>query len=205
MLEFLALGLGLGLAAGLSPGPLIAMVVAQSLRHGTAEGLKIAVAPLLTDLPIVALALVADAMLATSKPILGWSSLGGAVFVCYIGIETMLGKPPDPDAPQEAPNSWLRGAAVNALSPHPYLFWILVGAPTLIKAWGQGPSAAAGFLAGFYLCLVGSKALIAIVVGRSAGFLRGRLYRATLYLLGALLIVFAFVLTFEGLALLHGG
>jgi len=34
----------------------VALVLAQSIRFGTREGLKVAAAPLLTDLPIVVLA-----------------------------------------------------------------------------------------------------------------------------------------------------
>ena len=33
-----------------------------------------------------------------------------------------------------------RGAMVNALSPHPWLFWATVGGPTLIAAYNQAPS-----------------------------------------------------------------
>jgi threonine/homoserine/homoserine lactone efflux protein len=91
---------------------------------------------------------------------------------------------------------------VNALSPHPYLFWITVGAPTLIRAWREGPVAAAAFLAGFYACLVGAKMLVAVVAGRSGGRLRGGAYRAVMVVLGALLLVFAVRLAAEGIRLL---
>jgi threonine/homoserine/homoserine lactone efflux protein len=203
--EFLALGMGLGLTAGLTPGPLLALVVAQTLRHGTREGLKTALAPLITDLPIVVLVIVAIAFLSRSQVVVGWISMAGAVFVAYLGIDTIRSRPPDPDLPQQPAKSWFRGAAVNALSPHPYLFWFRVGGPILLRARDEGPAEAAAFILGFYGCLIGSKALSAVLVGRSTGFLRGRAYRAVLALLGAALIAFAFVLTFEGLALVRGG
>jgi threonine/homoserine/homoserine lactone efflux protein len=91
---------------------------------------------------------------------------------------------------------------VNALSPHPYLFWVAVGAPTLILAWGAGPLAAVAFLAGFYACLVGSKMLLAVIAGRPGGRLRGGAYRAVMVVLGALLLLFAVRLAVEGLRLL---
>jgi threonine/homoserine/homoserine lactone efflux protein len=52
MIAAVATGLVLGLSCGLAPGPLMALVLAQSLRHGAREGCKIALAPLLTDMPI---------------------------------------------------------------------------------------------------------------------------------------------------------
>ena len=197
------MGAVLGLAAGLSPGPLLALVLAQSIRFGTREGLKVAAAPLLTDLPIVVLATALVAVAAgTAGWILGAISLAGAVFVAYLGIESIRTTGVQAGRPDEAPRSWARGALVNALSPHPYLFWVAVGAPTLIQAWEEGPLAAAAFLAGFYACLVGSKMLLAVIAGRSGGRLRGGAYRAVMVVLGALLLLFAVRLAVEGLRLL---
>ena len=203
MLELLATGMILGLAAGFAPGPLLALILAQSIRFGTREGLKVSAAPLLTDLPIVALATALVAAAAgTAGGILGAISLAGAVFVAYLGVESIRTTGVEASRPEEAPRSWSRGALVNALSPHPYLFWITVGAPTLIRAWREGPVAAAAFLAGFYACLVGAKMLVAVVAGRSGGRLRGGAYRAVMVVLGALLLVFAVRLAAEGLRLL---
>lgn len=203
MLELLATGMVLGLAAGFAPGPLLALILAQSIRYGTREGLKVAAAPLLTDVPIVALstALVAAAV-GTAGGLLGAVSLAGAAFVAYLGIESIRTTGVQAGRPDEAPRSWARGALVNALSPHPYLFWITVGAPTLIRAWREGPLAAAAFLAGFYACLVGAKMLLAVIAGRSGGRLRGGAYRAVMAVLGGLLLIFAVRLGAEGLRLL---
>ena len=49
---------------GLAPGPLLALVLAQTLRHGPREGCKIALTPLVTDAPIIALSLALAATLA---------------------------------------------------------------------------------------------------------------------------------------------
>jgi threonine/homoserine/homoserine lactone efflux protein len=196
-------GMVLGLAAGFAPGPLLALILAQAIRYGTREGLKVAAAPLLTDVPIVAAATVLVAAAAgAAGGLLGAISLGGALFVGYLGIESMRTTGVQAGRPDDAPRSWLRGALVNALSPHPYLFWITVGAPTLIRAWGLGPLAAAAFLGGFYACLVGAKMLIAVIAGRSGGRLRGGAYRAVMAILGGLLLIFAVRLAIEGLRLL---
>jgi threonine/homoserine/homoserine lactone efflux protein len=203
VLEFLATGAVLGLAAGFAPGPLMALVLAQSLRFGTREGQKVAVAPLITDIPIVILAtaLVAAAADAAAG-LLGAISLAGAVFVAYLGIESIRTTGVEAGRPDESPRSWTRGAAVNALSPHPYLFWVTVGAPVLIRAWTADPPAAVAFLVGFYASLVGAKLLLAVVAGRSGGHLRGGAYRAVMAVLGGLLLLFAVRLAIEGIRLL---
>ena len=203
MLEYLATGVVLGLAAGFAPGPLLALILAQSIRFGTREGLKVAAAPLLTDLPIIILATaLVGAAAATAGGLLGAISLAGAAFVGYLGIESIRTTGVQAGRPDEAPRSWARGALVNALSPHPYIFWVTVGAPILIRAWADGPLAAAAFLVGFYACLVGAKMLLAVIAGRSGGRLRGGAYRAVMVVLGALLLLFAVRLAGEGLRLL---
>ena len=203
MLEYLATGVVLGLAAGFAPGPLLALVLAQSIRFGTREGLKVAAAPLITDVPIVILAtaLVVAAAEAAGG-LLGAISLAGAAFVTYLGIESIRATGVQAGRPDEAPRSWARGALVNALSPHPYIFWVTVGAPILIRAWADGLVAAAAFLVGFYACLVGAKMLLAVIAGRSGGRLRGRGYRTVMVSLGVLLLFFALRLAVEGLRLL---
>jgi len=57
-------GAALGLSAGLSPGPLLALVIVQTLTYSVREGVKVAAAPLVTDLPIVLAALALTAGLA---------------------------------------------------------------------------------------------------------------------------------------------
>ena len=54
MVSFLLAGTALGLSAGFAPGPLLAMVISHTVRYGLTEGMKLATAPLITDLPIVA-------------------------------------------------------------------------------------------------------------------------------------------------------
>ena len=56
LLAAIGTGGALGLSAGVSPGPLTTLLIGESLRHGRAAGLRIACVPLLSDLPVVLLA-----------------------------------------------------------------------------------------------------------------------------------------------------
>ena len=47
------------------------------------------------------------------------------------------------------------------------------------------------FILGFYVCLVGSKVLVAIVVGKSRRFLRSTHYIYVIRFLGIVLLIFA--------------
>ena len=91
---------------------------------------------------------------------------------------------------------------MNALNPNPYLFWLTVGGPTMIGAGRKDPWSAAAFVAGFYLCLVGSKVILALLVGKSRPLWKGNAYKYLMRVLGTLLLIFAFLLFRDGLRLL---
>lgn len=201
MFETLAAGAVLGLSAGLSPGPLLALVVAQSLRHGMGEGAKVALSPLITDLPIIAVSLLVLSQVQGHAWLLGAVSLAGAVFVGKLGLNSLATPRLELDPASVAPRSLRQGVVVNLLSPHPYLFWITVGAPTMLKGYEKSPLAAAGFLALFYVALVGAKLLVAVLSGASRRLLAGPAYAWTMRLLGVLLLVFAALLVRDGLRL----
>lgn len=158
-MDAVALGLALGLGAGLAPGPLLALMVAATLDRGFAAGARVAIAPLLSDAPIVALcALVLQGL---PDEVLAGLSLAGAVFVAFLAYDALRGAEASPSA---AAGDLRRGVLVNVLSPHPWLFWITVGGPLLVGAAESSVATAAGFLAAFYGLLVGCKVAIAAVV-----------------------------------------
>ncbi len=185
----LVLGITLGFGAGISPGPLLTLVITTTLERGFGAGLRVALAPMLTDVPIVALVLLTLNML-PSWALMGLSVAGG-LFVIYLGVETWRSAPAATlSAQTDAPGRqdlW-RGALVNLLSPHPWLFWIGVGGPLLLAAWGHSLWHGLAFLLGFYGLLIGSKIVLAWAVGRGRTRLGTRWFRRLLYGGGALLI-----------------
>ena len=199
MLTALASGVLLGFSAGLSPGPMLALVLAQTLRHGSREGCKIALTPLVTDAPIILVALALASKLSELRSLLGIVSIAGAMFVLYLAWESYGPVRQEAEAPAERPRSWFKGIATNLLNPHPWLFWLTVGAAILAKAMAQGWLVAAAFLFGFYLLLVGSKVMVALLAGRSRHLLAGRPYRVAMRVLAVMLALFALLLFREGL------
>ncbi len=180
-------GILLGLAAGVAPGPLLTLVVSQTLRFGTAEGLKVALAPLLTDLPIVLVSVLLLSRLSDFGKILGVISLTGALYLGFLALEALRAAPVEADFSEANPKSWRRGALVNFLNPHPYLFWMTVGGPLILKGMQKDPVSPLLFVAGFYILLVGSKLFLAVVIGRYRGFLSSRAYMFVLRGLGLVL------------------
>ena len=198
-------GAGLGLSAGLSPGPLLALVIAQTLAYSVREGVKIAAA-LLSDTPIVLAALALTGLLAGRPLPLGLLTLCGAAYLGWCGVESLRFRPgADGDGQDARPRSVRKGVLANFLNPSPYLFWGGVGAPLLTRYWTAGGGAALAFLAGFYACLVGAKVLVAWISGRVGPVVGGPAYRTVMRLLGVGLVAYAGWFAWEGWTLIAGG
>jgi threonine/homoserine/homoserine lactone efflux protein len=202
MINFLTIGTILGLSAGFAPGPLLTLVISETLQHDVKSGVKVALAPIITDLPIVILTLFILAKLSNFHNILGIISLIGGFFILFMGYESICTKGVELNFQKTKPKSLTKGILVNFLSPHPYLFWLSVGAPTMTKAMNQSIISTLAFIFSFWGLLVGSKILLAIMVGKSKSFLVGNAYIYTMRFLGLVLCVLAFVLFRDGLKLL---
>lgn len=202
MVHFLGVGLLLGLSAGLAPGPLLTLVIAETLQKDVGAGIRVALAPLVSDLPIILVSVYALSAMSDFNWVLGIISIVGGCVVFHMGMGSIRTKGVETEREAGADNALAKGVMVNVLSPHPYLFWVSVGAPTVYKAMDVNMGAAAMFILGFYILLVGSKVGLAVAAGRSRNLLKGRAYVYTMRGLGAALCLLALFLFKDGLSLL---
>ncbi len=202
-LPILFAGLTLGLSAGLAPGPLTALVLSESVRHGRGAGIRVSLAPLVTDAPIVAVALLLISRISNTALVSGAISFLGAAFVAWLAWEGWRAAPVEAVLPAVPAQSLRKGVITNFLNPHPYLYWLTVGAPTTVRlAKESGIVAAIGFVSAFYFGLVGTKIVMAVFAGQSRQWLSGRGYRIVNRVLAMLLLVFALVLVRDGIRFL---
>jgi threonine/homoserine/homoserine lactone efflux protein len=202
MIEYLGKGTLLGLAAGFAPGPLLVLVISETLRHSIKDGIKVSAAPLLTDVPILLISLFILAKLSAMNVLLGVISMCGGLFILYLGYEGLRLKGVQVEVTEPGSNSLRKGILTNALNPHPYVFYMTVGGPIFLRALDQGMVSAASFFCSFLLFLVGSKVGLALLTERSRSFLRGPVYLWIMRGLGLCLILFSLTLLREGLKLL---
>ncbi len=203
MTDFITTGIVLGLSAGLAPGPLLTLVISETLRHDIRAGIRVAVSPIFTDLPIIILTLAVLSQLSGFHNILGIISLIGGCVILFMGYESMNPKSSESDLSETEPKSLIKGILANALSPHPYLFWFSVGGPIMNRAMNLNMAAPFAFIASFYILLIGSKILLAVLVGKSKSFLNGSLYLYSMRLLGLALCILSLLLFRDGLKLLE--
>jgi threonine/homoserine/homoserine lactone efflux protein len=168
MAAYLILGMTYAFAAAAQPGPLQTYLISRTLTDGFRRAAPGALAPLLSDPPIIVLVLVVlSRMPAWLIPAL--QALGG-VFVMYLAVgayrtwrsfDAGRSRPQNPGR-----QTLLRGALINLLNPAPYLSWSLVMGPLLIQGWREAPSNGLALLAGFYAVLIlGNLAILALFSG----------------------------------------
>ncbi|MCX6259219.1 MAG: LysE family transporter, partial [Bacteroidia bacterium] len=121
---FLTMGAVFGLTAGISPGPLLTLVITETLRHNRKEGIKIAITPLITDLPIILVAYFIFSGISQSNFLLSLISFLGGIYFAYLGYETITAKGLDLEEQKKKPQSLKKGITANFLNPNPYVFWL---------------------------------------------------------------------------------
>lgn len=160
MLGYLVSGLSLGFYAAVTPGPLQAFLLSQTLKNGWKRTLPASLAPLLSDLPIVTLVL----LVLTQTPdwFLNALQIIGGFFIFYLGWNALSAVRAEASTtPVEAESirqGVFKAALMNFISPNPYIFWSLIAGPIFLEGWRQAPVLGASFVLGFYGTLVGGFA-----------------------------------------------
>lgn len=159
MIAYLLQGLILGFPAAAQPGSMQAYLLAQTLKNGWRQTLPLALAPLISDPPIVLLMLL---LLTYTPPLfLAILQIMGGCFLLYLawgawkGMKTAVSIAPPPDSAQKG---LFKAALLNALNPNPYIFWATIAGPILLTALRESVWHGAAFLLGFYATLVGGFA-----------------------------------------------
>lgn len=197
MLEHFLLGLTLGLPAALQPGPLQTYLFSQTLRYGSRRTLPAALAPLLSDGPIILIVLL---LLSQVPPaFLRFLQLAGGLFLFQLAWRTLASPPSDPvvERAEAASQSIVEATVLNLLNPNPYIFWTTVAGPIVIGAWRDSPVHALVFGLGFYGLLVGGMAGLILFFGMVER-LDVRLRRGLSVVSAAALLLFGFYLLYQG-------
>lgn len=171
--ETILAGLLLGFAAAAQPGPFQTYLITQAVLHGYRKSWIAAFAPLLSDGPVILLALF---ML---NQIPEWLqrglNLAGGAFILYLAWGAFkewknFSETKTPDTPNKS-QGLIKAAFMNLLSPMPFLYWSLVAGPILRAGLQVSVLNGTAFLLSFYAILIGGlSAIMAIFsVTRRAG------------------------------------
>ena len=159
-------GFILGLFAGLAPGPYTTMVAATGLERGFRAALPLALAPMVTDvIPLLATVFVLTSL--SPRVLTAMGLLGGVVLVVigirllgrYVGKTRLTGIGEEGHSP---PTIRFRDVVTSTLfSPAPWLFWLGVASPILVRHWRDDWRHGAAFLAAVFVTNMGSASSLA--------------------------------------------
>ena len=185
-------GAVLGVVEGVKPGPLLTMVIRETLSRGLRAGVWTASAPIFTDGPLVIVSLLAAGWISTQPTILIAISILGAGYLLKMGIECFSLEPPSPDITDiDLSHSFKRGVLTNLLNPNVYVFWFLIGGPLMASVADREPLAPAAYALTFLVSIIIVKCLIALAFDRTRGNLSHSTYKGVLSVCGIAMIVFA--------------
>jgi threonine/homoserine/homoserine lactone efflux protein len=189
MLAYALQGITIGFSAGVTPGPLMAYFLSQTLKNGWKRTLPAAMAPLISDGPIILLVL----LLLTRTPdwLLNSLRILGGGFILYLAWKSLpllrdvqsIGQ-----LTEEKPTSLRDAVTMNLLNPNPYLYWGTILGPILLEGWRRFPSWGLGFMAGFYgtmiTCFMGLIFLFSAARQLGPGVVRALGFVAAVAMLG---------------------
>ncbi len=155
MLNYIAMGATLAIAAAVQPGPLQTYIISQSLSRGWRRTLPAAFAPLLSDAPIIALVLLI--LSAIPQGFVRFLHFAGALFIFYLAYTTYItwrNYENRTQEHQEKEQTLLKAVTVNLLNPAPYLAWSFVMGPIFLRGYRETPANGIALLVGFYTTIV---------------------------------------------------
>lgn len=224
-------GLCVGLYGAIQPGPLMALIVAESIRRGRKAGMKVGCVPVLTDPIILLFGVIFVAVIPKSLAAV-LSFIGGLVLILF-GRQSLreLDAVDSGGSPQEARsvprsergkqtaasgflkksgtehsvsgNLFARGLIVNLLNPYLYIFAFTINAPIISGYLKSGRVFSAfGYPLFFFVGIITVNGVIAVMAGTFKARGSPRLIRDLSRFLGYGLFVMAALALWRGVLFL---
>jgi threonine/homoserine/homoserine lactone efflux protein len=154
--SYLILGITYAFAAAVQPGPLQSYLISQTLRKGWKHTLPAACAPLISDGPIIILAMFVLSRI--PEGIINILYFAGGIFLLYLALDAWKAwKNFDSEKvmhPASSRTTLQQAVLVNILNPAPYLGWSFVMGPILLKAWRESYLSGIVLVLSFYAVIV---------------------------------------------------
>lgn len=173
MFYFVSQGISIAFAAGAQMGPFTSFLIGRTLAQGWRKSIILAITPLVTDVPIILLAVV---ILKQFPPeLIRGIQLVGGLYLLWIAYgswrQYRAGKAsfkPEAGASDDisTARTLAQGAVMGWVSPGPYIFWATINGPLLIQGLNESVVMGAAFLLAFYGTFIGILCLYVLVFDR---------------------------------------
>lgn len=178
-----------GLVSGIKPGPLGVYIIHQTMSKGIYSGFLASLAPIVTDGPIILLALLFTFQLNDIDWFISAISGLGAIYLAYIAYK--IAKAPsviDPTVSKSEASSFVTAVKINILNPGPYIFWLTIGSSYILM--GTEVDAVVFIVCAiFSLCV--TKFAVAVVIKKLGEHFNPKVYSMVLKSLAVPLLIFS--------------
>ncbi len=202
--------LAVAFSGAMMPGPLLTYTIRQALNTGPYSGFIIIFGHAVLELILIALIFLGfDIILQSDSAQIGIGFIGGLLLI-YMGsdmIFSSLKKKINIEVDEKKSSAgnilFISGMAVSAANPYFLLWWAIIGLGFLIQAYKSfGIVGVFMFYIGHILADFIWYGLISIIVGKTRKFIKQRLYRSVIVVLGSILIFFGGSFFYNAIAVL---
>ncbi|MBI4231925.1 LysE family transporter [Candidatus Peregrinibacteria bacterium] len=179
----------LGLIAGISPGPITALMLGETFKNGFREGAKVPIALIFSNLIIAPLSVMLLMYGAEIEGFLNIISYAGAILLIYMGYQewTSTGM-----LEYKKSSHPIRTAFIaDMINPYPYVFWFTVLAPSVILGIRESGNLRGLIFWTLFVCgLVGTKLAIVLIAAKGKKYLKADMIRKISKLLALALFAY---------------
>ncbi|MCX7760341.1 MAG: LysE family transporter [Hydrogenothermaceae bacterium] len=196
-LKLIISGVFLGVAAAISPGPILALMVSETLKYGKKEGIAVGISPIFTDIPIFLVSyFLIYKQSKNFQDIVEIFYLLGGILLIYLGYKNLKYHHKQFEyvsTKKGVSSAFLKGFAVNLFNPYTYLFWFLIA----INFYSDKFFGTLLFFISFFIAFIGVEVAIIISVDSSKRFIKSSIYNYLIKSVGFILLLLGIRLIFE--------
>lgn len=192
----LVAGILIGLSLAVPPGPVNAVIAAESVKKSYVNGIKVGLGALTADATFLVIALIGVAVLFNNDTVKTVVSLAGGLILAYmaLGILKDFRKPIKEGGKKDIKNYYLTGVAIGFTNPAAILWWITAGAVLIASTDIAG---IAGFFIGVILWVTSFSVTLHYAKSKALW-----VYPAVMLVSGLVLLIFGVMLLYNGLTLI---
>ena len=194
----LAAGILIGLSLAVPPGPVNAVIAAESVKRSYVNGIKVGLGAMTADGTFLVITLIGVAVLFNNSPVkIVVSLVGGLILASMaVGILRDFRKPIRTVAREGVKSYYLTGLAIGFTNPAAILWWITTGAALIASTNAAG-------IVGFFVGIASWVTAFAATLHFAQSKARW-IYPIAMLASGGVLLIFSVYLLYGGVQLLIG-
>ncbi|AFD00003.1 Putative threonine efflux protein [Methanocella conradii HZ254] len=143
-------GIFIGLSLAVPPGPVNAIIAAESVKRSYLAGIKVGLGAMTADATFLFITLIGIAVLFTGETVKMMASVAGSLILAYMAVKILKGhkKPLKESGKEDIKNHYMTGVIVGITNPASILWWVTAGAALIANFNAPG---IAGFFIGIFI------------------------------------------------------